>query len=122
MKPGILAGILAAVVTWSPEARTETGLGFYGMVTTLRRDHVVEVRVHGLDGWGISTSYWARVTMGTESLSLGEAMFRGLSEDGTAAREVVWYVESLETHGTVRMVFCRPRACTRPIDGEFYVD
>ena len=122
MTKGIILGILAFGLTCAPEVRSETGFPFYGMVTTLRRDQVVEVRVQSLDGWGISTAYWAQVTMGTESLSLGEAMFYNLSEDGTAAGEVVWYVESEEDHGSVRMVFCNPKERTRPIDGEFYVD
>ena len=122
MMKGITVGILACGLTCAPEVRGETGLGFYGMVSTLRRDQVVEVRVQAVDGWGISTQYWAKVTMGTESESLGEAMFYGVSEDGTAAREVVRYVESEEDRGDVKVVFCRPREFTRPITGEFFVD
>ena len=81
MMKGITVGILACGLTCAPEVRSESGLGFYGMVSTLRRDHVVEVRVQALDGWGISTQYWAKVTMGIESVSLGEAMFYGLSDE-----------------------------------------
>lgn len=122
MKPGILLAVLALGLTCSSQGRSEAGLAPYGQVTTLRRDTVVQVRVTSLEGWGISTSYWAKVTMGTESLSLGEGMFRNLSHDATAARELVWYVESPEDHGTVKVVFCHASACTSPIEAEFFVN
>ena len=122
MNRGILLAVLAFGLTCSSQGRSEVGLAPYGRVTTLRRDTVVQVRVTSLEGWGISTSYWSKVTMGTESLSLGEGMFMNLSRDGTAARELVWYVESPEDHGTVKVVFCRPRSCSPPIEARFDVD
>jgi hypothetical protein len=122
MRKATLLAALALGLTCSSEVRSQSSLGFYGMVTTLRRDHVVEVKVQSLDNWGISTSYWAKVTMGDQVLSLGEALINNLSYDGTAARELVWYVESLEDHGTVKVVFCRPKECTPPIESTFYVD
>lgn len=122
MNRGVLLAILALGMTCSSEGRSETGLGSYGKVATLRRDTVVEVKIRAVEGWGISTSYWARVTMGTESLSLGEGMFRNLSHDATAARELVWYVESPEDRGTVVVVFCRPSSCSPPITAEFFVE
>jgi hypothetical protein len=122
MNQGVLLAILALGMTCSSEGRSETGLGPYGGVTTLRRDTVVQVKVRAVEGWGISTGYWARVTMGTESLSLGEGMFMNLSHDATAARELVWYVESPENRGTVKVVFCRPRSCSPPVTGDFEVE
>lgn len=122
MNQGILLAVLAVGVTWSSQVRSGEGLGPYGGVTTLRRDTVVQVKVRAVEGWGISTGYWARVTMGTESMSLGEGMFMNLSRDGTAARELVWYVESPENSGTVKVVFCRPGSCSPPVTGEFVVE
>lgn len=114
--------VLVSGLTWSSPVRSDPGLCPYGTITTSRVDHVVQVKVRAVEGWGISTSYWARVTMGTESLSLGEGMFRNLSHDATAARELVWYVESPENRGTVVVVFCRPSSCSPPITAEFFVE
>ena len=47
---------------------------------------------------------------------------RNLSRDGTAARELEWYVESLENHGTVVAVFCRPGSCSPPMTAQFVVE
>lgn len=97
-------------------------MGRYGRIDAMRRDTVVEVRLRSLDGWGVSTGYWARVTLGAEDLSFGEALLRNLSRDGTAAGEVVWYVESPANSGVVKAVFCRPGECSPPITAEFVVD
>ena len=122
MNQWVPLAVLVSGLTWSSPVRSDPGLCPYGAITTSRIDHVVEVRVRAVDGWGISTGYWARVTMGTESLSLGEALVRDLSRDGTAARELVWYVESLENRGTVVAVFCRPGSCSPPVTGGFEVE
>ena len=93
----------------------------YGIVKTSRIDTVIQIKVQSLLGWGINTSYWARVTIGTESLSLGEGIFRNLSHDAKTAQELTWYVESPQDHGTIKMVFCRASSCDPPIEFDFFI-
>ena len=93
----------------------------YGIVKTSRIDTVIQIKVQSLLGWGINTSYWARVTIGTESLSLGEGIFRNLSHDAKTAQELTWYVESPQDYGTIKMVFCRASSCDPPIEFDFFI-
>ena len=48
MNQGVLLAILALGMTCSSEGRSETGLGSYGKVATLRRDTVVEVKIRAI--------------------------------------------------------------------------